>query len=226
MDAIAARPFLVDVFAKFGMQGMRIFNIIDSSEYRYRRRGKLTPVFLHNRIMEPLYNIPCTLLAFQIIQQRYPDARLTSRTMVRASPSSSVRQATAIAQYAVHRPRAACPNRRALRLSGHLPHQPQFRLHARLLLECYASGLPVIATNTGGIPYIATDEETALLFPRDDHEAMAARAFRLLEDEALVERLTAKAYESTKKYSREQSRDGWFALYRQLMGYKNECASW
>ena len=78
MDAIVSpSPFLVDVFAKFGMPIRSIWNIIDAGDFKYRRRAALRPVFLHNRIHEPLYNIPCALRAFQIVQRRYPQASLT-----------------------------------------------------------------------------------------------------------------------------------------------------
>jgi glycosyltransferase involved in cell wall biosynthesis len=84
------------------------------------------------------------------------------------------------------------------------------------VLECYASGLPIVATRAGGIPYIATDEKTALLVDLDDHEAVAARCFRLLEDPELVERLTQAGRDELPKYQPERSRDEWAALYRQL----------
>jgi glycosyltransferase involved in cell wall biosynthesis len=57
-------------------------------------------------------------------------------------------------------------------------------------VECLASGLPIITTNAGGIPYIVSDEKTALMVDLDDDRGVAERVFRLLEDPALVERLT------------------------------------
>jgi glycosyltransferase involved in cell wall biosynthesis len=85
------------------------------------------------------------------------------------------------------------------------------------ILECFASGLPVIATTSGGIPYIAENERTALLIPPGDHSAMAGAAFRLLEDESLVERLTRNAFEECKRYSPLPSQKQWLALYKELM---------
>jgi glycosyltransferase involved in cell wall biosynthesis len=84
------------------------------------------------------------------------------------------------------------------------------------LLECFASGLPVIATKAGGIPYIAHDGETALLVELNDHEAMAQAAFRLLEDEELVVRLTSAARVEVQKYDWPLIREGWLETYREL----------
>ena len=42
--------------------------------------------------------------------------------------------------------------------------------------------------------------------------------WRLPESEALVEKLTSRAYEECMRYGAGPSRDRWLALYRQLMG--------
>ena len=47
----------------------------------------------------------------------------------------------------------------------------------------------LVATKTGDIPYIVKDGEPGLLVDLNGHEAMAACALRLLEDEDLVERM-------------------------------------
>src|SRR5262249_11364583 len=78
MDAVVAPSgFLVDIFAKFGLRIQTISNILDMDPFIYRKRRRLLPAFLHNRILEPLYNIPCSLRAFKLVQERYPGATLT-----------------------------------------------------------------------------------------------------------------------------------------------------
>jgi N-acetyl-alpha-D-glucosaminyl L-malate synthase BshA len=63
-----------------------------------------------------------------------------------------------------------------------LPSQTEsFGLSA---LEALASGVPVIATNVGGIPEVVTHEETGFLFPVGDVEPMAAAAIELLRNRA------------------------------------------
>lgn len=218
MDAvISPSGFLVDVFAKFGLQIRTISNILDMEPFHYRPRSRLRPVFLHNRILEPLYNIPCSLRAFKRVQQIYPDASLT---VAHDGPSRAELESYA--------------NEIGLRNTvfiGKVPHKRVSELYDSAdiyftsphidcmpcsILESFASGLPVVATNSGGIPYIAENEVTALLVNDDDHEAMAAHALRLLEDPALVERLTKAAYESCSRYGEANVRKQWTALYHQL----------
>jgi glycosyltransferase involved in cell wall biosynthesis len=87
------------------------------------------------------------------------------------------------------------------------------------MLECYASGLPAVATKAGGIPYIAADGETALLAECGDYEGVAQAALRLLGDPALVERITSAAYEQCRtRYAGEEIARQWVDLYQELAG--------
>jgi glycosyltransferase involved in cell wall biosynthesis len=86
------------------------------------------------------------------------------------------------------------------------------------IIEAYASGLAVVTTNAGGIPYILTDEETGLMVERNDHEAMAHEAIRLLEDEALASKIIEGAREACRQYSWGFVRDEWLKLYQELSG--------
>jgi glycosyltransferase involved in cell wall biosynthesis len=62
-----------------------------------------------------------------------------------------------------------------------------------VLLEAMAAGLPVAATNVGGVPEIVSDGESALLVEAHDPEGMAAALARLLKDEELGRRLASNA---------------------------------
>jgi glycosyltransferase involved in cell wall biosynthesis len=86
------------------------------------------------------------------------------------------------------------------------------------LIEAYAAGLPVVTTDAGGIPYILAHEETGLMARRGDYEALAACALRLLEDDALVTRITTNALAACRKYSWAAVRDEWLKLYFDLTG--------
>jgi glycosyltransferase involved in cell wall biosynthesis len=222
---ISPSEYVVKVFGEFGVRAQAIFNVIDLNGFRYRQRSKLRPVFMTNRILEPLYNVGCVLRAFAIVQQRYPDASLT------------------VAHDGVCRPElerlARELNLMNTRFVGSVPHgeipelydaadvyltSPNFDCLPGSLLECYATGLPIIATRTGGIPYILEDGGTGLLVECDDHQAMAACALRLLEDAELVERLTKRGFRELEKYHWERGaiREKWLAVYRTTMDARAE----
>jgi L-malate glycosyltransferase len=211
--------FLVDVFRNHGIEARSIVNIIDTSRFVYRKRRKLRPIFMTNRILEPLYNVECILRAFSIIQKSYPDATLTIAHDGCCRPSlEKMARELELAN---------------TRFIGRVPHERVTELYDAAdiyltspnidnmpvsLLECFAAGLPIVATKAGGIPYVATDRESALLVDINDHEALAARSIELLENEELVERITNGGLEAVKRYDPAPVREQWSALYRELAG--------
>jgi len=53
------------------------------------------------------------------------------------------------------------------------------------LLDAMAAGKPIVGTRTGGIPEVVANDETGLLVPPRDHEALAEAIIRLLNDAEL-----------------------------------------
>ena len=70
-----------------------------------------------------------------------------------------------------------------------------------VLTEAMAAGLPVVATDVGGIPEVVRHGETGLLVPPDDVDALAAALDRVVGDAALRERLAAGARARARGYS-------------------------
>src|SRR6202035_452831 len=93
------------------------------------------------------------------------------------------------------------------------------------LLECFAAGLPVIATRVGGIPYILQHERTGLLVDCDDHREIANSAFRLLEEDGLAPRLVRNAREECRKYTPAAVASQWVQFYANLLTSDNPNAA-
>jgi glycosyltransferase involved in cell wall biosynthesis len=64
---------------------------------------------------------------------------------------------------------------------------------AKVALEAAASGLPVVATDRGGLREIVQDGVTGFLVPFGDSEAISDRISRILSDERLSKELGARA---------------------------------
>ena len=62
-----------------------------------------------------------------------------------------------------------------------------------VLIEAVAAGLPLVASDVGGIPDVVTDGETGLLVPEKDPAALARAFERLASDPALRAKVVAGA---------------------------------
>lgn len=69
------------------------------------------------------------------------------------------------------------------------------------LLEAMSAGVPVVASDVGGVPGVVTHERTGLLVPPGDDRALAAALTRLATDAALRRRLGRNARATAKHYS-------------------------
>lgn len=82
-----------------------------------------------------------------------------------------------------------------------------FVLHSReesqgiVFAEAMATGLPVVATKIGGIPYVVADGESGLLCPYGDVDTMADMVEQLMRDESKWKEYSAEAKEIAKGYS-------------------------
>jgi glycosyltransferase involved in cell wall biosynthesis len=86
------------------------------------------------------------------------------------------------------------------------------------ILEAMAAGLPVVASDVGGIPELVVDGETGLLVPAGDPDALAAALRRLVEDGELRRRLGAAARARVEqRFSVEQARRSHVELYERLL---------
>jgi glycosyltransferase involved in cell wall biosynthesis len=68
-----------------------------------------------------------------------------------------------------------------------------------VVLEAMATGIPVVATNVGGVPDILEDGDNGLLVSPGKPRALAEAIIRLLRDEGLRERLRERGFQTVQK---------------------------
>lgn len=94
------------------------------------------------------------------------------------------------------------------------------------IIEAMFSGVPVIATEVGGVKEIIQDNETGILIPKEDKQALIEAILRIKEDAVFSKKLTANAKEKVKaNYSIERMVNDYESLYLTCcngMRYGNE----
>jgi L-malate glycosyltransferase len=222
-EIVVPSGYLVDVFARHGLHARAIYNIVELDRFSFRERNPLRPVFLTSRLLEPLYNVACVLRAFAIIQQRYPDATLTiaadgylRNDLETLARDLKLRNANFIG-FVLFADMPALYDSADIYLSAtSIDNMPSS------LTESMACGLNVVTTDGGGaIPYIMTNEVTGLIVDRDDHQALANAAIRLLNDNEFALKLVRNAHESSRKFTWPHIRNEWLNLYKELANPMN-----
>ena len=214
-EIVVPSDYLVRVFEKFGLKAKAIFNVIDFERLKFRQRVPLRPRFLSNRNFEVHYGVDVVLRAFGIIQERFPEASLKVAgdgpcrealfKMVDELKLNNVQFVGMVERGQM----AELYNEADCFLNGsRIDNQPLS------LLESFASGLPVVTTNAGGIPDMVTDGVTGLMVEMDDYAELARSAIELMQKPELVQRLVSEGYKESQRYTWEAVRSCWLEVYR------------
>lgn len=89
--------------------------------------------------------------------------------------------------------------------------------HPIVLLEAQALGTPVVSTKVGAIPEIVLDRETGILVKPNNSCELAKAIIRLIEDEELWKRLSAKARKWAKNFTLEEQVGELESFYREIL---------
>ena len=201
---IVPSAFLRTVFARFDIPAEVVPNIIDVAHFhnptphRTKRRKLLVA-----RNLELIYDNESAIRAFLVVHRRYPDATLTIAGSGPLEESlRSLAKTLGLAD--------------AIIFSGRLDKDAMTQAYREAdiainpslvdnmpnsILEAMASGIPVVSTNVGGVPFIVQDQDTALLVPPKSPEAMANAILRLVEDAPLSEKLIKNSLAEVQKYT-------------------------
>jgi glycosyltransferase involved in cell wall biosynthesis len=207
--------YLVEVFRTFGIDARIVPNLIDLDRFRYRERVPLTPRLLSTRNFDDLYNVAATLRAFRLVQDRWPNATLT---LVGSGRQERALRALASELRLEHVTFAGRVNpadiHRYYESHDIYVQTPNVDNMPTSVLEAFASGLPVVSTNVGGVPTIVTDGQHGLLAELDDHRTIAAHLLHLLDTPDHARALARAAYATCRACTWPAVREQWLDAYR------------
>jgi L-malate glycosyltransferase len=218
---ITPSNYLVDEFADFGLKAESVFNLVDFSQFVYKKREDFKPKIIVARNLEILYNISASIRAYHLVKEKYTDASLTivgagsdEQNLRNLVEDLSLRDVIFTGR--VERTDIAnLYNEHDIFLnSSDIDNMPVS------FLEAYSCGLAVVSTDAGGIPYICENKKTGLLVQRNDHKGLAEAILRIIEDDILGKQLTETAYKECTKYNWASVGMNWHRVYSELYNGK------
>ena len=198
--------FLQEVFDRNGMPSQVVPNIIDLSRFSPAatpRDKDAGPHLVVARNLEAIYDNATALRCFAQVRAAHPRATLT---VAGSGPMAAELQALAselgvadAVTFAGRLDRDAMANLYRLAdvclnpsLADNMPNS---------VLEALASGVPVVSTRVGGVPFIVQDGVTALLVPPQDPTAMAQAVKRIVADPPFKSKLIEAGLIEVQRYT-------------------------
>ncbi|MFC2001653.1 glycosyltransferase [Chloroflexota bacterium] len=169
--------------------------------------------------LDPVYGIDYLIRSIPHIRQKHKDVRILIAGYGNQKPYQQAAQEIGV--------------EKNVEFIGTVPHAAVTEYLSRLdifvmpslseafgvsALEAQALGIPVVATNIGGIPEIVKDGESGLLVEPQNPKAIADAIIRLLDDEALRKRMGARGRKLVEeKYDWNENAKEMEALYSEFV---------
>lgn len=215
---IVPSRYLEFVFLQNQISSQIIPNIIRHDLPQRLPREMKIPHLVVNRNFEAIYNVPCALRAFALVQAVTPEAKLTLigdgplrcelENLVRKLGLQNVRFTGKLRNQDVMQTLCDCDIMLNPTDVDNMPNS---------VIEAMALGIPVVSTNAGGVPYLLQHGRSGILIEKNNHRAMARAALRLIRSSTLRQRLIKNAQHVVEDFHWEKVWPQWRALYQSLL---------
>ena len=212
-EIVVPSRYLQVVFDSYGYRTRVVENIVDLSRFQYRDRRPLRPRVLSTRNLEPYYRVDLVIRAFAQFRQQVPDATLTVAGYGREERTLE-ELARSLDCGGIHFAGRIDPDDMPALYADHdifvnasvLDNQPVS------ILEAFASGLPVVSTAAGDIPFMMRNGETGIL-AIPGSEAIAAAIGSVWNDAGAALTMARRANAAVGRFTWSAVREQWLDVY-------------
>ncbi|WP_338377954.1 glycosyltransferase family 4 protein [uncultured Flavobacterium sp.] len=193
---VAPSHYLLENFREKGFTNIVFIpNSIALKEYEFKERKNIQPKLLWVRSFAKIYNPKMAVEVFKLLKEKHPEATLT---MIGPDKDGSLLETQEFAKGL----------NLEVNFTGKLSRKEWTDVASEYdifintthfdntpvsVMEAMALGLPVVTTNVGGIPYLLTDKENALLVADNKPKEMVIAIESLLKNKEMVQKLTSNA---------------------------------
>jgi len=216
---IVPSHYLEKVFAEYGFHSEVIPNIVNLERFKWmpgtrdKPDGRFTLIVTRN--LEAIYGLPTAIKALALAAVEVPNIQLCiAGTGPEQVPLQSLCRDLAVADKVHFVGRLGPGEIEKFYQSADVMLNPTTVDNMpNSILEALASGVPVISTDVGGVPYIVEHEKTALLVPVNNAEEMARQIIRLYNDHEMREKLILSGLEEVTQYGWSKVKPRWLSTY-------------
>ena len=225
---IAPSVFLAEKIGKHGFDIGVIPNVIELDSYPFRERKNVSPKLLWMRSFHPIYHPEMAIEVFAELRKSYPDATLTMAGVDKGL-EPKIKQMVADLNLA-----------NAVGFPGFLNAEQKSQAFAEAdiflntnridnmpvaVVEAGAFGLPVVATNVGGLPYLISHGENGLLVENENVGEMVKAVKLLREDENLARKISRGGRILAERSAWKNVRATWEKSFAEVLGEKAKSSS-
>lgn len=177
------------------------------------------PAILWMRAFHPVYQPELAVSAFAALLERHPGATLSMAGPDRGLLEETRRHAEALGvSERIRYPGYLEGDQKAEALRTHdlFLNTPRIDNTPVSVIEAMGAGLPVVATDVGGLRDLAETDRDALLVPDGDPAALADAMARILTDPSVADRLRAGGQAIAERHGAEQVRRSWTEVLSEI----------
>jgi len=186
---VAPSPFLAEAAAAMECRAEVIPNVIELTTVPWRQHAPASPRLLWMRTFHPIYDPELAVRALARLRRNHPQATLTMAGQEKGSLADVRRlvvelglgEAVTFPGYIADADKADVFDRHDVFVNTNRVDNTPVSV-----IEAMASGLAVVTTDAGGLPYLVTDGVSGIVVPVGDDEALAAAIGRVVDDPGLA----------------------------------------
>lgn len=201
----APSGYLIHSMRRYRADIRLIPNPIELSEYKFRHRDPSSPSMLYLRALHKIYNPQLAVEVLQRLKSDYP--RITLRIV---GPDKKDGTFESLKERVEHNKLQGSVNIEGAVSKTAVPatlDQADIFLNTTnydntpvSVIEAMASGMCIVSTNVGGIPFLLEHGHDALLVPPNDPDAMAHAVRRILTEPELAATLSNNARKTASQF--------------------------
>ena len=187
---VAPSEFIAEAVLSLGFEVVIIPNAIDIDDYPFTQRQRALPNLLWMRTFHDLYNPLMAVNVFARIKKIYPKAQLTMAGQEKGMLDAVRHSVNELGlDQSVRFVGFLDPDSKKQEFASHDIFLNTNRVDNMpvSLIEAAAFGIPIVATEVGGVPYLFKDGLCGKLVPDNDVNAMVDAIQHLIVDPAYVE---------------------------------------